>query len=89
MIRIAITQECFCRHLRALSEGETAALSRLREPRCHDQIDPITPPVPPRELHEHGPPARRKILNFRQIGPRRENFAFCLKSTLALTQPGN
>jgi hypothetical protein len=39
-----------------------ALLTRVR--RRHGQIDPFAPPVPPRDLREHAPPERRKILHF-------------------------
>ena len=43
-----------------------------RARRRHGQIDLITPPVPPRELHEHAPPARREILHFAKNGAPRK-----------------
>ena len=51
--------------------GDRRALS-TRARRRHGQVDPFAPPVPPRELREHVPPARRKISHFCQNGARRK-----------------
>jgi hypothetical protein len=45
----------------------------------------FAPRVPPRELREHVPPARREILQFAKKRTARKNFTFRLKSGLAPT----
>ena len=51
-------------------------------------IDLIAPPVPLLKPRSHGPPARRKILHFRQNGAG-DNFVFRLKSRLAPPRPAH